>query len=128
MSAGIVLDASVVVEGLAGEGRAAVWSREMMATPGEGYMFDQWSGDQSGSPNPEFITMDNDKTLTAIFIEIPLQALGNLNKDTEVDLEDAILGLQVITGNETSVVYESSMDVNIDDKIGLEEVLYILQE
>jgi hypothetical protein len=101
---------------------------EMMATPGEGYMFDQWSGDLSGSPNPEFITMDSDKTLTAIFIEIPLQALGNLNKDTEVDLEDAILGLQVITGNETSVVYESWMDVNIDDKIGLEEVLYILQE
>ena len=34
MSAGIVLDASVVVEGLAGEGRAAVWARGMMATPG----------------------------------------------------------------------------------------------
>jgi len=34
VSAGIVLDASVVVEGLAGEGRATVWAREMMATAG----------------------------------------------------------------------------------------------
>ena len=53
---------------------------------------------------------------------------GNLNRDTAVDLEDAIIGLQVITGNETSVLYESWMDVNNDGKIGLEEVLYILQE
>lgn len=53
---------------------------------------------------------------------------GNLNRDTVVDLEDAIIGLQVITGREITVLYEPWMDVNIDGKIGLEEVLYILQE
>jgi len=34
----------------------------------------------------------------------------------------------VITGREITVLYEPWMDVNIDGKIGLEEVLYILQE
>ena len=53
---------------------------------------------------------------------------GNLNKDAAVDLEDAIIGLQVITGSETTVLYEPWMDVNSDGKIGHEEVLYILQE
>ena len=47
--------------------------------------------------------------------------------DPIIDLEDAIIGLQVITGNETSVLYESWMDVNDDGKIGLEETIYALQ-
>jgi len=38
------------------------------ATPTVGYVFDHWSGDLSGSANPSSITMDADKSVTAVFV------------------------------------------------------------
>ena len=43
----------------------------LTATPDAGYQFDGWSGDATGNTNPLTITMDADKTITAIFSEIP---------------------------------------------------------
>ncbi|CAL2075260.1 InlB B-repeat-containing protein [Tenacibaculum sp. 190524A05c] len=40
---------------------------ELTATPDAGYQFDGWSGDASGTANPLTITMDADKTVTAMF-------------------------------------------------------------
>ncbi len=42
---------------------------ELTANPDSGWSFDYWSGDLSGSNNPEYITMDSDKTVTAHFTE-----------------------------------------------------------
>lgn len=42
---------------------------ELTAEPNEGWEFDQWQGDLSGSDNPEEITIDEDKNVTAVFIE-----------------------------------------------------------
>ncbi|MBI3193338.1 MAG: T9SS type A sorting domain-containing protein [Ignavibacteriae bacterium] len=39
----------------------------LTATPSEGYNFANWSGDLSGSENPDTILMDNNKTVTANF-------------------------------------------------------------
>jgi len=39
------------------------------ANPATGWSFSQWNGDLSGSNNPKTITMDADKTVTAIFSE-----------------------------------------------------------
>jgi uncharacterized repeat protein (TIGR02543 family) len=39
----------------------------LTATPATGYSFTGWSGDLSGTKNPETITMDTDKTVTASF-------------------------------------------------------------
>lgn len=39
------------------------------AVPDSGWSFDSWSGDLSGSTNPETVTMDADKTVTATFTE-----------------------------------------------------------
>ena len=39
--------------------------------PAQGYMFDHWEGDASGSDNPLEIFMDGNKEITAIFTEIP---------------------------------------------------------
>ncbi len=51
---------------------------QMTAVPGGGGgtegMFTGWSGGLSGSNNPETITMDSDKTVTATFIEIGVQS------------------------------------------------------
>ncbi|CAM1345221.1 InlB B-repeat-containing protein [Tenacibaculum amylolyticum] len=42
----------------------------LTATPNAGYQFDGWSGDASGTTNPLTITMDSDKTVTAMFSKI----------------------------------------------------------
>jgi uncharacterized repeat protein (TIGR02543 family) len=40
----------------------------LTATPATGYSFTGWSGDLSGTKNPETITMDTDKTVTVSFV------------------------------------------------------------
>jgi hypothetical protein len=53
--------------------------------------------------------------------------LGDVNDDEIIDLADAILALQVVSGITPSedVYYEA--DVNGDDRIGLEEVIHVIQ-
>jgi len=40
----------------------------VVATADEGYKFDHWSGDVSGSENPKAVVMDSDKNITAHFV------------------------------------------------------------
>jgi hypothetical protein len=47
----------------------------LTANPDVGYQFDNWSGDLSGTANPESITMDIDKTVTAFFSSAPPRTL-----------------------------------------------------
>ncbi|GAI24968.1 unnamed protein product, partial [marine sediment metagenome] len=42
---------------------------ELTANPDSGWSFSHWSDDLTGSNNPEYITMDSDKTVTAHFTE-----------------------------------------------------------
>ena len=42
----------------------------LTATPEDGYSFDHWEKDLSGSDNPETLTMDSDKEVTAVFIKL----------------------------------------------------------
>lgn len=51
---------------------------------------------------------------------------GDLSGDGEVNLEDAIMGLQIIAGWE-SLAPEPTCDVDGNEVIGLEEVAYVLQ-
>jgi predicted component of type VI protein secretion system len=44
----------------------------LTAIPDSGWQFDQWAGDASGSDNPVTLVMDSDKSVTAIFVTIPL--------------------------------------------------------
>lgn len=50
----------------------------IIANPEDGFRFDYWSGDASGSGNPLTVTMDSDKSITANMV-----ATGNL-----IELED----------------------------------------
>lgn len=52
---------------------------------------------------------------------------GDINGDGNVDLTDAVLALQALVGIDTPVVYRGA-DVNDDDRIGLAEVSYVLQD
>jgi len=53
---------------------------------------------------------------------------GDLDLDCTIDLEDAIIALQVMTGTASAAAVHIEADVNNDGKIGLQEVVYILQE
>jgi hypothetical protein len=61
-----------------------------------------------------------------------VDAKGDIDKNGFVDLADAIIGLQVLSGMNPIAVrsdYTSSnADVNGDSKVGLEEVVYVLQK
>jgi hypothetical protein len=54
---------------------------------------------------------------------------GDINNDKVVNLADAILGLQIVSGISTSgKTIARGADVNGDKKVGLPEVIYILQK
>jgi uncharacterized repeat protein (TIGR02543 family) len=42
----------------------------LTAEPANGYLFDSWSGDLSGSINPEQLTMDGDKVVNVLFVAV----------------------------------------------------------
>ncbi|MDX9972605.1 MAG: PKD domain-containing protein, partial [FCB group bacterium] len=44
------------------------------AVPAEGWVFDHWEGAATGSLNPVSVTMDGNKTVTAVFLELPTAA------------------------------------------------------
>ena len=44
---------------------------ELTATPSTGWEFKEWKGDLTGTENPEEITIDKAKTITAVFTEKP---------------------------------------------------------
>ncbi len=60
---------------------------KLIATPDRGWQFDHWEGDLSGIDNPTTITMDSDKTVTAVFTEIPpTQYTLTVNKKGQGDV------------------------------------------
>jgi uncharacterized repeat protein (TIGR02543 family) len=61
---------------------------QLTATPDTGWQFSGWSGDLTGSTNPDTITMDADKTVTATFTEVGttanvgIETVGSLTTTT----------------------------------------------
>ncbi len=53
---------------------------------------------------------------------------GDINSDGEVDLVDAIIGLQVVAGITPQTDIDVSADINGDGKIGTEETIHILNK
>jgi len=60
---------------------------ELTATPAEGWEFDRWEGDLSGSDNPQQITVDGEKTVNAVFeregfdLNITVNGEGSVNEE-----------------------------------------------
>lgn len=52
---------------------------------------------------------------------------GDLNRDMAVDLHDTVVGLMLMSDQEVSETIYSASDVDQDNKIGLQEVVYTLQ-
>ncbi|MDM8540116.1 C13 family peptidase [Desulfococcaceae bacterium HSG9] len=58
---------------------------------------------------------------------------GNLTDDSQLDLQDAIVALQVMTGNTASGMLRSDyttsgVDIDGDGKVGMAEVIYVLEK
>jgi hypothetical protein len=54
--------------------------------------------------------------------------MGDINGDAAIDITDAVLAIQVISGITPEQSINSNADVNEDGKIGLPEAIYILQK
>ena len=60
---------TVQMEPASSEGYARDTVVTLTAIPDEGYQFDYWSGNLSGTANPATVTMDASKTVTAHFVK-----------------------------------------------------------
>ncbi len=77
---------------------------QLTAVPENGWQFVGWSGDLSGSLNPESLTMDGNKGVTATFSEIPLQ---------EYSLSATTSGSGSVTFNPAGGVYPADTQVQV---------------
>ncbi|HMB42010.1 MAG TPA: hypothetical protein VKM37_08495, partial [Balneolaceae bacterium] len=60
---------------------------ELTATPADGWEFDRWEGDIEGSDNPQQITVDGEKTVTAVFERIGFDLNITVNGEGSVNEE-----------------------------------------
>ena len=96
----------------------------------------------NGAMEKGIITINSDDSNTP-FVDVIVTAIkgpetgeiiGDIDKNYKIDLGDAILGLQVLTGitsNQNIIrpdYISSQIDINGNDRIGIEEVVYILKK
>ncbi len=100
-------------------------SATLTATPFEGSTFTGWSGGGCTGIGNCSLIVNGDLHITALFAN----PWGDVNHDGRIDLIDAILSLQVLSNmNTLGKTITIAADANNDSKIGLVEVLYILQK
>ena len=127
----------------------------LTATPAEGYEFDHWSGDATGTNNVAIITMNSEKQVSAHFVEqqveladvsgrVSYDGTGNpvsdailtlvssadtltVNSDAEGNyfFEDVELGITTLT---LSKMYDHRGEINLTDAISLFNHLKGLEE
>ena len=76
----------------------------LTATPSSGYEFSSWSGDLSGSSNPASLTMNSDKSVTAIFTS---------TQTTQYTLTTSTSGSGSISLNPSGNVYDDGTVVTL---------------
>ncbi|RZB30233.1 MAG: hypothetical protein SRB1_02513 [Desulfobacteraceae bacterium Eth-SRB1] len=81
-------------------------------------------GESASSNIPPLWTSENDGFRLNIDTTVHF---GDINGDSEINLTDVILVLQIISGIEPAEGIYEEADVNGDDKIGLAEIIYICQ-
>ncbi len=71
---------------------------QLDATADPGWTFSAWTGGLSGSADPENITMDGDKIVTATFVESTAPVPGDANGDGHVNALDITKVERIIAG------------------------------
>jgi uncharacterized repeat protein (TIGR02543 family) len=72
----------------------------LSAVPVSGWVFDGWSGDLAGSDNPATITMNEDKVITASFVQeawytLTVGKIGEGSVNVEPEMDEYLRGTQV---------------------------------
>jgi uncharacterized repeat protein (TIGR02543 family) len=99
---------------------------QLTADADTGWIFSGWSDDLSGSTNPETITMDGNKTVTATFTA-ETDIIGDVNGDGIVNSTDALIVLSCDVGIDTSAYCPMNRgDVNGDGLVNSTDALIIL--
>jgi hypothetical protein len=87
-------------------------------------LFTGWTGGGCGGTGGCTVTLNADSAFSAGFRNV---LTGDVNDSRAVDLADAILAMQVLSGiNPPEAVYRQA-DVNGDRKIGTDDALFVLQ-
>jgi hypothetical protein len=74
------------------------------------------------------VSVSNDQGTGGINFHLSRIVMGDVNGDERVDVTDAVLGLKVMTDSVTPEPIFNTGEVNGDNRIGMPEVLYILNE
>jgi hypothetical protein len=94
----------------------------LTAAPDAGRVFSGWSGGGCTGTGSCVVAMDAAKSVVAMFA-----MKGDVNLDGAVDLTDVILLFQVMCRAQPPGIHWAA-DVNNDNRLGLAEVIYILQK
>jgi hypothetical protein len=89
-------------------------------TTASGWEFDRWEGDASGADNPLHLTMDTDKTVTAVFVTLGFEDVDGNGVVNAVDLQlviNKVLGLDIGP-------YDA--DVNADGEVNALDVQFTI--
>ncbi len=103
---------------------------QIEAVPNAGYQFAKWEHMATPHRNSEpasvaSIILTEDSEVTAVFQRDVIP--GDINNDGDINLFDAITVLQICSGITPSLTVFKS-DINGDEKIGIEEAVYIIQK
>jgi len=79
----------------------------LTANPDTGWAFDHWEGALTGSINPGTITMDGDKTVTAVFTRLEYTLTINIEGEGDVDQDPSPPYYQ---GDDTEVTLNANPD------------------
>lgn len=86
------------------------------------YLYAIDSGTSSGLADSAWPMFQHDLRHTGRYM------LKDLNGNGSIELEDAIIAIQILSGMNSSITTTNRMDVNNDNKVGVEEAIYILQK
>jgi len=73
-----------------------------------GWRFDHWDGDLSGNENPASITMDSEKSVTAVFVETDGNAIEAQVSTSSDDAEEHEDGTVSTTSSDLELVYDGT--------------------
>ena len=108
---------------------------QLTAVPATGYQFDGWSGDLTGTTNPESITMDADKTVTAIFsqttadvddeIQVKFSVYPNpVSSILNIKLADDIKSVEIYNLLGRKILRSTSKSIDVS---GLSKGIYLVK-
>jgi hypothetical protein len=97
----------------------------LSAAPDVHSIFIGWSGDECSGTAACTVAMNSARSIGAGF---RAALKGDIDDSLTVDLTDAVLAMQIISGVILPETVYPQADVNEDQKVGLPEVIYILQK